>query len=120
MPKITCTDKQLQIIKAACEIYGRVQIHQFIDLADLIAEAEYPYLEDDKVESDAFRKHIEFRNDLQDALNKFDWAYGNRYGKYPDNAQIALDVWAVLDGRREGSDFAMGSEPLIKVEADND
>ena len=31
-----------------------------------------------------------------------------------NEADVALDVWAVLDGRREDG-FRMGSEPLVQV-----
>ena len=36
MVKLTCTDYQAEIIKQACELYGRVQIGQFGDLAETI------------------------------------------------------------------------------------
>ena len=33
-----------------------------------------------------------------------------------NEADIALDIWAKLDGRREDTDFSMSSEPLVTVE----
>lgn len=106
---ITCTEKQAQIIRDACELYGRVQIGQFNDLATLLAF-------DPDSRSDDFRVCCMNRDMISQML---DGAYRTMYTlgrKTPDNADIALDLWAKLDNRRRKDNFVIGSEPMIKVE----
>lgn len=37
MPTIKCTDKQLKVIKDACEEYGRLRLGQFLDFSKEMA-----------------------------------------------------------------------------------
>ena len=42
--------------------------------------------------------------------------WDNYEGKPRTNeADIALDIWAKLDGRREDTNFSMSTEPLVQV-----
>jgi hypothetical protein len=49
------------------------------------------------------------------------YRYAYNYEPKPraNEANIALDIWATLDGRRDDG-FHFGSEPLIKVEEEQE
>ena len=125
------TDKQLDVIKSACELYGRVQIGQFEQFAEIITQTGFSgwelrvQPEKNKGETDEQYKARCDRLEEKDMLvcecirGALDGIFREVYhyeGKPRTNeADVALDVWAVLDGRRENIDFHMGSEPLVKV-----
>ena len=124
------TDKQLQVIKDACELYGRIQIGQFNSFAEIVTQTGFsgfgmrctPEAKDGET-----REHYEARcraqHDRDDVVcdclkGAIEGIYREAYrweGKPRTNeSSIALDIWAVLDGRRKGG-FHMGSEPLPEV-----
>lgn len=131
MKSLVVTDKQLQVIKEACELYGRIQIGQFERFAEIVTQTGFsgwglrvqPERKED--ESDELYKarcgDMEERdmlvcNCIKGAL---DGIYRNAYyystKPRPNEADIALDIWAKLDGRREDTDFSMSTEPLVQV-----
>lgn len=111
MPTIKCTQKQMEVIKNACEEYGRNRLGQFFDLATNLSLLGYEYKKDDP----EFSRRIEARDRLHEYLNRwFRETVRWPYERDPDE-MIAMDIWAVLDGRREGTDFVLGSEPQVKV-----
>ena len=132
MKTLTVTDKQLRIIRDACELYGRIQIGQFTQFAEIVTQTGFsgwairvdPKRKED--ESDEQYKarcdEIEERDRLvcKTLVGAVTGIYREVYnwdGKPKTNeADIALDIWAKLDGRREDTDFSMSTEPLVKVE----
>lgn len=114
MPTIKCTRKQLDVIRNACEEYGRVRLGQFFDISTDLALLGYEYKENDP----EFNRRINARNDLHTMLSRwFQETVGINYDRDP-NEMIAMDIWAVLDGRREGTGFVLGSEPQVVVKED--
>lgn len=131
MKTLTVTDKQLQIIRDACELYGRIQIGQFNGFAEIVTQTGFsgwqlrvqPSRKADETEKrykarcEALEKKDRMTCEaLVGAINGiyrevYNWDVMPR----TNEANVALDIWAVLDGRREDG-FHMGSEPLIKVE----
>ena len=125
------TDKQLQVIQDACELYGRIQIGQFAGFAEIVTQTGFKGWQlrvqpdrqedesDDQYKARCDRMEEEDRlvcNALVGAINGiyrqiYNWNVKDR----TNESSIALDIWAVLDGRREDG-FHMGSEPLVKVE----
>ena len=125
------TDKQLQVIRDACELYGRVQIGQFNGFAEIVTQTGFngwqlrtdPDRKDGETDvqykARCERQEEEDRlvcNALVGAINGiyrqiYNWNVKDR----TNESNIALDIWAVLDGRREDG-FHMGTEPLVKVE----
>ena len=131
MKTITVTDKQLQVIKDACELYGRIQIGQFTGFAEIVTQTGFngwqlrvqpkknkgESADQYKARCDALEKKDRIICDCIDGM--LDGLYRHAYhyeGKPRTNeSNIALDIWAVLDGRR-GDGFHMGTEPLVEVE----
>ena len=124
------TDKQLQVIRDACELYGRIQIGQFNGFAEIVTQTGFcgwqlrvqPNRKDGEtdVQYKARCERLEEEDRLVcsaliGAINGiyrqiYNWNVKDR----TNESNIALDIWAVLDGRREDG-FHMGSEPLVKV-----
>ena len=124
------TDKQLQVIRDACELYGRIQIGQFVQFAEIVTQTGFsgwqlrvqPERKED--ESDEQYKARCERSEEEDRLvckalvgaingiyrEIYNWNVKDR----TNESSIALDVWAALEGRRDDG-FHMGSEPLVKV-----
>lgn len=125
------TDKQLQVIRDACELYGRIQIGQFNGFAEIVTQTGFcgwqlrvqpdrkEYESDEQYKARCERMEEEDRlvcRALVGAINGiyrqiYNWNVKDR----TNESNIALDIWAVLDGRREDG-FHMGTEPLVKVE----
>lgn len=124
------TDKQLQVIKESCELYGRIQIGQYTQFAEIVTQTGFsgwnlriqPERKDG--ESDEQYKARCERMEEQDRLackalvGAINGIYREIYNWYvkdrTNESSVALDIWAVLDGRREDG-FYMGSEPLVQV-----
>lgn len=131
---IACTRKQAMVIRDACELYGRIQINQYEQLAEILCrcgwagshlqhisarkenETEEEYKEREKsIDSDNMLKAKMLAGMIKGFMDSaYDWM-DKDHNLTPNEAQVALDVWAVLDGRREHDDFVMGSEPKIQV-----
>lgn len=132
MKSITVTDKQLQVIKDACELYGRIQIGQFTQFAEIVTQTGFCgwtlRVQPDRKEDESDERYkarcddIEERDKLvcKTLVGAITGIYREVYNwdvkPRTNEADIALDIWAVLDGRREDTDFSMSSEPLVKVE----
>ena len=132
MKTLTVTDKQLQVIKDACELYGRIQIGQFNGFAEIVTQTGFTgwqlrvQPERKEGETDEWYKarcdEIEERDRLvcKTLVGAITGIYREVYNwdvkPRTNEADIALDIWAKLDGRREDCDFSMSSEPLVKVE----
>lgn len=97
------TEKQLQVIKDACELYCRIQIGQFDKAADVIVGNGFGN------EDIAARKCV--RGALRGIWQEYQFGYKERRNE----EMIAGDIWAVLDGRRKDTDFCLGSEPPVVV-----
>ena len=124
------TDKQLQVIKDACELYGRIQLGQFREFSEIVTQTGFsgygirvqPKREDDETDEHYNEKCDKvYDGDMlvqQCIEGVMEGLYRHAYrwdGKPRTNeADVALDIWAVLDGRREDG-FHMGTEPLVKV-----
>lgn len=124
------TDKQLQVIKEACELYGRIQIGQFERFAEIVTQTGFSGWElrvqpkknegetDEQYKARCERLEEEDRlvcKALVGAINGiyreiYNWNVKDR----TNESSIALDLWAALDGRREDG-FHMGTEPLVQV-----
>lgn len=131
MKSLIVTDKQLQVIKDACELYGRIQLGQFERFAEIVTQtgfAGWDLRVQPKRSKDETDLSYKRRCDIAEEIDMHicHCIYGALEGIYrqayhyeskprPVQADIALDIWAVLDGRREDG-FHMGSEPLVKVE----
>ena len=124
------TDKQLQVIKDACELYGRIQLGQFRGFAEIVTQTGFdglgirvkPERKDDET-NEEYKERCEYfyrRDELtKDCLEgAVEGIYRHAYHWEPKprttEADIALDIWAVLDGRREDG-FHMAPEPLVQV-----
>ena len=124
------TDKQLQVIKDACELYGRIQIGQFRGFAEIVTQTGFcgwqlrVHPGRNKDETDEWYKARCERLEKEDRLvcNALVGAINGIYRQIynwdvkprTNESSIALDIWAVLDGRREDG-FYMGSESLPDV-----
>lgn len=125
------TDKQLEVIKSACELYGRIQIGQFRGFAEVVTQTGFDgwqlRVQPKRFENETEKKY-KMRCDREEEIDMsicrcfhgvLDGMYRDVYnydGKpRPNEADVALDIWAMLDGRRDDTDFHMGSEPLAKV-----
>jgi len=124
------TEKQLDVIREACELYGRIQIGQFNAFAEIVTQTGFSGWQlrvqpdrkdgetDEQYKARCERLEEEDRlvcNALIGAINGiyrqiYNWNVKDR----TNESNIALDIWAVLDGRRENG-FHMGSEPLVEV-----
>lgn len=125
------TDKQLAVIKAACELYGRIQLGQFRGFSEIVTQTGFDGFsmrvqperkEDETDEEYRERREYLYRRDelVQDCLEgavEGIYRHAYRWEGMPrtNEANISLDIWAVLDGRRDDSDFHMGTEPLVQV-----
>lgn len=131
MKTITVTDKQLKVIKDACELYGRIQIGQFVPFAEIVTQTGFYgwqlRVQPDR-KADESDERYKARCDETEECDRlvcktlvgaitgiyrevYNWDVKPR----TNETNIALDIWAVLDGRREDG-FHMGTEPLVKVE----
>lgn len=131
MKTLTVTDKQLDVIRDACELYGRIQIGQFNGFAEIVTQTGFngwqlrvqPERKEDELDALYEARCDEMEDDdilvCKTLVGAITGIYREAYnwdGKPRTNeADIALDIWAVLDGRREDG-FHMGTEPLVKVE----
>lgn len=130
MKSLVVTDKQLQVIKEACELYGRIQIGQFTRFAEIVTQTGfsgwYLRVQPDRKEDESDEQYKARCERLEEdrlvckalvgAINGiyreiYNWDVKPR----TNEADIALDIWAKLDGRREDTDFRMSTEPLVKV-----
>lgn len=132
MKTLTVTDKQLQVIKDACELYGRSQIGQFNGFAEIVTQTGFYgwqlRVQPDRKEGESDEQYkarcdeIEERDRLvcKTLVGAITGIYREVYNwdvkPRTNEADIALDIWAKLDGRREDTDFSMSTEPLVKVE----
>lgn len=125
------TDKQLEVIKSACELYGRIQIGQFREFAEIVTQTGFdgyeirvqPERKEDetdekyKARCDAlYDRDVLVQDCLEGAIEGI-YRHAYRWDGMPrtNEANISLDIWSKLDGRREGESFHMGSEPLVQV-----
>ena len=125
------TDKQLAVIKNACELYGRIQIGQFRGFSEIVTQTGFDGFgirvqperkEDETDEEYRERREYLYRRDefvkesLEGAVEGI-YRHAYRWDGTPrtNEANISLDIWAKLDSRREGESFHMGSEPLVQV-----
>ena len=132
MKTLTVTDKQLQVIKDACELYGRIQIGQVNGFAEIVTQTGFYgwqlRVQPDRKEGESDEQYkarcdeIEERDRLvcKTLVGAITGIYREVYNwdvkPRTNEADIALDIWAKLDGRREDTDFSMSSEPLVTVE----
>lgn len=100
---IEVTEKQMQVIKDACELYCRIQIGQFDLAADAIVGGR------------CGEEDVAARKCVMGALRGIWQEYRGIQYERRNEEMIAGDIWAVLDGRRSGSDFCLGSEPPVVV-----
>lgn len=130
MKSLIVTDKQLRVIKDACELYGRIQIGQFREFAEIVTQTGFSgygirvqpaRIEGESDETYKARCDLIYSRDalIEDCLKGavegiYREAYSLEGKPRPNEANIALDIWAALDGRREDG-FRMGSEPLVEV-----
>lgn len=131
MKSLVVTDKQLQVIKEACELYGRIQIGQFTRFAEIVTQTGFSgwYLRvqpdrkedesDEQYKARCERLEEEDRLVCKALVGAINGIYREIYNwdvkPRTNEADIALDIWAKLDGRREDTDFRMSTEPLVKV-----
>lgn len=124
------TDKQLQVIKDACELWGRIQIGQFNGFCEIVTQTGFSgwglRVQPKRKNSESDERY-KMRCDEQEEKDRIvcDALVGALNGIYretyewdnkprPNEADVALDLWAALDGRRKDG-FHMGSEPLPQV-----
>lgn len=131
MKTLTVTEKQLRVIKDACELYGRIQIGQFNGFAEIVTQTGFCgwqlRVQPDRKEDESDERYKARCDDVEEEdrlvcnalLGAINGIYRQIYNwdvkPRTNESNIALDIWAVLDGRREDG-FHMGSEPLVKVE----
>lgn len=132
MKTLTVTDKQLKVIKDACELYGRIQIGQFAGFAEIVTQTGFYgwqlRVQPDRKEDESDEQYKARCDEIEDddilvcktLVGAITGIYREVYNwdvkPRTNEADIALDIWAKLDGRREDTDFSMSSEPLVKVE----
>lgn len=125
------TDAQLKTIKSACELYGRIQLGQFRGFAEIVTQTGFSGnsirvepKQGENEDDDDYRERCRLKYDedmlVQQCIEgAVEGIYRHAYrwdGKpRPNEANVALDIWAMLDGRREDG-FHMGSEPLVQIE----
>ena len=131
------TDKQLDVIKSACELYGRIQLGQFREFSEIVTQTGFsgygirvqPKREDDETDEHYNEKCDKvYDGDMLvqqciEGVMEGLYRHAYRWDEKPrtNEANVALDIWSFVDGRREDSDFHMGSEPLPKLkELNND
>ena len=125
------TDTQLQVIKDACELYGRIQLGQFKMFSEIVTQTGsngyWIRVKPERKKDESDKQYIDRCNTLynrdlvvQESIEgAVEGVYRHAYwwGGRPrtNEADVSLDIWAVLDGRRENDNFHMGSEPNVKV-----
>ena len=125
------TDKQLEVLKNSCELYGRIQLGQFRMFAEIVTQTGFSgygiRVQPERKDGESDKHFIERRDEIynRDALiqdcieGAVEGIYRHAYwwdGKsHTNEADVSLDIWAVLDGRRENDNFHKGSEPNVKV-----
>ena len=130
MKSLIVTDKQLQVIRDACELYGRIQIGQFNGFAEIVTQTGFNGWQlrvqpdrkkgetDEQYKARCERLEEEDRLVCRALVGAINGIYREMYNwnvkDRTNESNIALDIWAVLDGRREDG-FHMGSEPLVEV-----
>ena len=135
MKNLVVTDKQLDVIKCACELYGRIQIGQFGQFAEIVTQTGFygsslrVLPKKNKSESaDQYKARCNVQKEKDRLIcdcigGALDGLYRYAYNYEPkprtNEANIALDIFATLDGRREDG-FHFGSEPLVKVEEEQE
>lgn len=126
MKKLSVTDKQLAVIRDACQLYGRVQIGQFGQLGEIISRTGFSgvNLRHSHEYSEEYKHDQTISGCIEAALRGITqefWRQSDCQGEHDkrtDAEMIAMDIWAALDGRRDDG-FCMGTEPLVKVEDDD-
>lgn len=130
------TDKQLEVIKMSCELYGRIQLGQFREFSEIVTQTGFSGYEIRVQPERGDGETDEHYNEKCDKMYDGDMLvqqciegvmeglYRHAYcwdGKPRTNeANVALDIWSFVDGRRDDG-FHMGSEPLPKLlELDGD
>lgn len=124
------TGKQIEVIREACELYGRIQIGQFGGFAEIVTQTGFygsslrVLPKKNKNESaDQYKARCDAQEEkdriICDCIDgALDGLYRHAYSYEPkprtNEANIALDIWAKLDGRREDG-FSFGTEPLVQV-----
>lgn len=91
--QITCTEKQLQIIANACELYGDVQNGNPLSIADHLPLTQ-------TIDRFAMRK------DLIALFDKYQMQANS------NNANDAIAVWRKIT---RNNDFTIGTEPPITI-----
>lgn len=125
------TDAQLEVIRDACELYGRIQLGQFKGFAEIVTQTGFDgwqlRVQPERNAEESDERYKARCDDAEERdrvicdciVGALDGIYRQAYhyeGKRrTKEADIALDIWAKLDGRREDSDFSMSSEPLVQV-----
>ena len=124
------TDKQLQVIRDACELYGRIQIGQFNGFAEIVTQTGFSgwqlRVQPERKEDESNERYKARCDDAEEKdrlvckalVGAITGIYREVYNwdikPRTNESSISLDVWAVLDGRREDG-FHMGTEPLVQV-----
>ena len=124
------TDAQLKTIKNSCELYGRIQLGQFREFSEIVTQTGFSGYQirvepkqGENEDDDDYRERCRLKYDedslVQDCIEgavEGIYRHAYRWDGMPrtQEADIALDVWAVLDGRREDG-FHMSREPLVQV-----
>lgn len=93
--QITCTERQLNIIAQACEVYGDGLAGNPVSIVEL-----FPL----KHSLDRFS----VRKDIGDILNRYEMDTR----KHPESA-VAIDIWRNISRK---DNFCLGGEPSIEVE----
>ena len=131
MKSLIVTDRQLEVIKMSCELYGRIQLGQFREFSEIVTQTGFSGnsirvepKQGENEDDDDYRERCRLKYDedalVQDCIEgavEGIYRHAYRWGDSkprPTEANIALDIWAVLDGRREDG-FHMAPEPLVKV-----
>lgn len=125
------TDAQLQIIKDSCELFGRIQLGQFERFAEIITQTGFSgwglRVQPKRNEGESDEKYKErcdrieekdmiVCNCIKSAVEGiYRYVYSYEGKPRTNEADIALDIWSKLDGRREDTDFSMSTEPLVQV-----
>lgn len=92
---ITVTEKQLEIIGIACEIYGCVLLGQIIDIFGAMPLKE---------------EYSKF--DVYYDLNKFLQEYLDEHNRNQHNASIAFDIWRNIIRK---DNLTLSTEPAVKI-----
>lgn len=136
MKSLIVTDKQLEVIKNSCDLYGRIQIGQFDGFAEIVTQTGFNGWQlriapdrkegetDERYKARCYAEEVEDRLVCRMLVGAINGIYREAYNwdnkPRTNESSIALDIWGFVDGRREGG-FHMGSEPLPKLlELDGD